>query len=206
MAHGIYSINIDETKQAAVTLASAFQSDTMIQWLVGDSHEPQQLATDLFETWVNYTVRYGIALRTENFESIALRLKPGQSKLTLWKMFRSGMFKTPKIIGKHGLGRLESLSKALEKARNTNMKKQLFLYCWVLGTHKEKQHQGFGKSLVQETFKIARNQGVPCYLETVTGCQSEGVHAKFGYEKKSIISIPDANFTMTAMVNQLKIT
>jgi len=198
--HTIKHITLNESERAAETLANAFYNDALIRWLIGQTDDYFNTAKALFKTWINYAVRYGIALRTENFEAIALRLKPGQTKMTMWKMLRAGMFKTPRIIGKEGLNRIQILEKAIEKAQKENIPDNNFMYCWVLGTDPLQQKKGFGGALVQATFDMAAKLAVPCYLETATGGPSESVHGKFGYKAKSIIPISHADFTLTAMI------
>ena len=54
-----------------------------MQWLAVIPEDYGRNGQALFETWVNYGIRYGVALRTEHFEAVTIRRKPGGVKFGL---------------------------------------------------------------------------------------------------------------------------
>lgn len=198
----VHHITANETGQAATSLHEAFRNNLMMQWLAVTPENYEKNGKALFETWLNYGARYGMALRTENFESIAIRRKPGDIKFSIWRMLRSGMFSTPKLLGREGMKRLESLGKLCDKAKIDNMATQKFWHCWVLGTRPDKQKQGFGRQLMNYTFKVAEQDGLPCYLETVQASDEAAVHSHVGYKVLSTIELLDSDFKLATMLRE----
>jgi len=194
-------ISLSEANDAAHTLYLAFKNDPMMQWLFvsGDNYAKNAQAT--FATWVRYSIRYGYAFRTTNFESIALRKKPSDTTFSFWRAFRSGMLATRSLMGKEGFNRLMLLDKTLHQAAKNNMVKSPYLYCWVLGTLPDKQGQGHGGRLMKQTFALANKLNVPCYLETATDLNIQ-VHGHQGYEVLNTHQMPGANFQMICMLRK----
>ncbi|MDF1654438.1 MAG: hypothetical protein P1U34_04925 [Coxiellaceae bacterium] len=200
----IVPIKLKETTQAAETLFQAFRDDKFMQWVFISQENYNKNAKAAFETWVRYGVRYGIAMRTQNFESIAIRRKPGDTTFSLWKMFRSGMLITPKLLGKEGMKRMDAFDKASIKIRNDYMRSKPFLYCWILGTLPIKQGQGFGRQLMKATFEMAERDDLACYLETVSDSNSSEVHTHIGYQLITAFSVPNCKTQMIAMIKSSK--
>jgi len=199
MTKKYFNITYAEAKQASATLFSAFTNDPMMQYVFGSEEQYLSIGQEVIETWINYCIRYGFALRTANFESIAIRKWPKDTSTSLWRIFRSGMFKLPKLMGKASFNRLMIMDELLNKLRKTNMEKKPFLYCWVLGTRKEDQNKGFGNILMQATFNKAKELNVPCYLETITE-QAQKVHTHKGYKLLASEQIPDSEIIIKTML------
>lgn len=196
----VYPIKLNEVHTAAKTLSQAFETDPLMHWLFADDTKYQNLATDLFATWVNYGIRYGMALRTENFESVAIRRRPGDTTFSLWRLLRSGMLKTPRLIGQEGMKKLEKLEHAAVEIRKKTMQQQSFWYCWMLGTLPQKQHHGFGQTLMQATFAKAATDNLPCYLEALTDSKAQAVHERAGYQPLTTFAVPESELRLTAML------
>lgn len=198
----VSDIQMNEIEKAAVTLFHAFKNDPLMKWVFGDENLYQEKAVELFETWVKYCVLYGKAFKTNNFEAVALRRKPGDIKFTLWRIFRSGMLRTPQILGKNGFDRLMQFDKIAVLEKQKNMEKKLFWYCWMIGTDPKFQKQGFGSALMAHTFAIAKQDNLPCYLETSSEA-SKQVHLSKGYKILSEVSLPRSDFKIISMLNEL---
>ncbi|MCL9683909.1 GNAT family N-acetyltransferase [Legionella maioricensis] len=195
----ITDITLNELEQVASTLFDAFKNDSLIQWIFSDQSAYREKGILIFHTWVKYCVLYGKAFRTQNFEAIALRKIPGDTHLTFWRMFRSGMLSTPGILGKQAFNRLMQLDDLTMKERKKNMGSQQYWYCWMLGTKPEYQKKGFGKALMQHTFNTAESTLLPCYLETASESAKQ-VHIKSGYKILSEITLPESDVQLTSMI------
>lgn len=200
MDYPVHKVKLSEANCAAKTLFQAFKSDPFMQWLMVTPENYERNAQALFETWINYGIRYGLVMCTHDFEAVAIRRKPGDTKFSLWQIFRSGMMKTPTLLGKVGIKRLGMLEAACEKAKKEMMHGQKFWHCWVLGTKPDKQRQGFGRLLMNATFEIASQDELPCYLETIQCSKAEKVHSHVGYKPLTTISLPDTDVVLTTMV------
>jgi GNAT superfamily N-acetyltransferase len=189
-SNDVYDLTMKERKVAAMTLYRAFLSYPFMHWLFLSKDNYIAHGLPVIETWVKYAIYYGKAFRTKSFESVALRKKPGDVKLSFWKTFRSGLLKTPGLVGKDAFKRFELFFEISRKERQKNMGTQLFWHCWVLGTTPESQNKGYGSILMNHTFDMAA--GFPCYLETATDKAKE-IHAHKGYKILSEIILPESD-------------
>ena len=199
--NNVFNISLSDVSQAAHTLCEAFQNDPMCIWLFGSKDNFSKNAQAILETWVRYCVLYGYAFRTEDFEAIALRKKPYDTKFSLWRGFRSGMLKSRQLLGKHGFDRLMVLDNALKQAAKKNMPDNPYLYCWVLGTLPQKQGQGYGGMLMKKTFALAKSLNVPCYLETFTRINID-IHGHNGYRVLEKLQMPGTDLNLTCMLRE----
>lgn len=194
----VYEIKPAEIDKAAKTLFEVFKEDTFMQWIFGSAENWHANGEAAMRTWVKYCMLYGKALRTENFESIALRKRPGDVKFSFWRGFRSGMLSTPKLLGKEGFERLMAFDEMANKAKQQHYGSKQYWYCWLIGTLPHKQRQGFGSALMQYTFDLAKRDGLSCCLETVHESSLQ-VHAKKGYEVFAELPLDDGNLCVRLM-------
>jgi GNAT superfamily N-acetyltransferase len=194
----VFNIKLAEIEQAAITLFYAFENDPLMLWIFGDKQSYKAKAIPLFKTWIKYCVLYGLALRTDNFESVGLRKKPGDLKLSFWRILRSGMYKNPKILGESGFKRLMDFDDLTSQARKNLMAKQSYWYCWMIGTKPEFQNQGFGRAIMDYTLDLAKKTNLPCYLETASKGAIQ-VHCSKGFEILSEIQLTGSEVKITLM-------
>lgn len=195
----VKEITASEIEQAATTLFYAFENDPLIQWIFGDKQLYAEQGIPVFNTWVKYCMLYGKAFRTNNFESVALRRKPGDDKFTFWRMLRAGMLKAPSLLGKPAFKRLMQLDELASQMKEKLGANQLFWYCWMLGTKPGLQKQGFGKALMIHTFNMAKQDKLPCYLETASET-SKQIHLHAGYRIVAEAVLPESDVKITAMI------
>ena len=155
-----------------------------------------------FSSIIKYCIRYGKAYRTANFEAVACRKLPGDTRFTLWRMFRSGMLKLPSVLGKEKFSQFLSVTQKLDDLVARQMGSRKYLYCLTLGTHPDKQRQGFGGLLMRETFDFARSLGVPCYLPTFT-LSALSAHKHNGYVELENYHFAEYNLSVYCMLNEL---
>lgn len=189
-----------ESSLAAETLHKALAEDPLIRWMFVDEAGYQQ-SVPIISTWVKYCVLYGLAYRTEQFESVALRKMPGDLTTSLWKTFRSGMIRSPRLMSKEAFDRMIAFDKLSQKVKQQTMQDKPFIYCWTLGTLPDMQSQGFGSELMNATFEKAASLNIPCYLE-VANPVSKIIHQKKGYEILKEFALPDSDIQITAMLHE----
>jgi Acetyltransferase (GNAT) family len=195
----IKNIQKDEIEQAAKTLHLAFINDPLMLWIFGSNEIYQQKSLAVTKTWVSYCVRYGLALRSANFECVALRKLKGDVKNSLWRLFRAGMLKTPKLMGNNAFSRLMAFETLSNQFKHKHMANKPFLYCWMLGTKPNFQQLGFAKLLMEKTFEISKKESIPCYLE-VASPHSKAIHEHKGYRILDEFMLPQSNIKITTML------
>jgi len=184
----VFPIRLNEVDRASETLIAAFKDDPFMDWAVPlDMAHHKRCQT--VATWVRYCVRYGIALRTENFEAVALRKKPNDKGISFFRALRSGMLKMPRLMGKAYYDRLMLMDELTEEEIKRQMDNQPYLYCWMLGSLPEARGQGFAKALVKHT--RALYDGVyPNYL--ITSSESaRSYHKHNGFKELTIKHAPN---------------
>lgn len=199
--HPVHELTKNEIDIATETIFLSFVDDPMMLWLFGGREGYMEHARFAIRTWIRWCMLYGLVIATENCEGVALRKKPGKQKFTLWGMFRSGMFSYYKILGKETMLRFSKLGDILNSVQNKNMGKQKVWYCMTIGVRPDKQGMGYGKSLMQYTFDLAKRDGLPCYLESANP-NSIKIHMHNGFELFTPDIIVDSSLKMFAMVRK----
>jgi len=197
----VIEIKLNEIEQAANVLANAFKNDPLMQWIFGDNQSYEEKSMPIYKTWVKYAVLYGKAIRTNQFEAVALRKKPGDLKEGSWRLFRSGMLKTPSIMGQESFDRLMEFHHLVTEERKKQMGNKLFWYCWMLGTNPAHQKMGFGGALVRYTERLQKETNLPCYLETASTFAIQ-VHLRHGFKVLSETPLPQSDIVITAMLRE----
>lgn len=192
----IIDINKGEISRAARVLQEAFSDDPFLRWVFIDEESYVENAYNLFHCCVKYAVLYGYAWRTENFEGVALRKKPGDTKDSIWRLLRSGLIFMPHYLGATSFKRL-TLFETTVGSRKAEQGGE-FLYCWMIGTAKKYRGKGFGGELMAHTFNVAKQQNVPCLLE-VASESSKGIHLKKGYAEMASCQLDNAPFCISIL-------
>lgn len=197
----VYDVKVGEIKQAAATLYQAFFNDPFMHWSFLSKNNYIKYGFSIIETWVKYSVLYGKAFRTENFESIVLYRKPRSIthpyNSSYWRKFRSGVLNIQKTLPEDMIKRFKLFGEISRNERNKNMGDQLFWYFWVLGTAPEHQNQGYGSILIDYTSSIKNK--LPCCLTTTTEA-AKRIYCRKRYSVLSEIILPESDIKLTSMV------
>lgn len=199
----IIDIQNKDMRRAAEVIKASFVKDPFITNIFDSDELFEKNSIELFQTWVKYGILYGKAWATENFETVAVRKVPTDVKPSLWKLFRSGMFKSKKLLGDANFERFKYIYENQAKLRKEILGDKPFLYCMVIGTDPKYQRQGFGAAMMSHTFNYADTLHVPCYLDTITDLDVE-IHSKYGYEVKGSFVLPDGKYKNYGMLRQAR--
>ncbi len=201
--HQVISIDNQLIDKCAKTISQAFFDDPLMSWLLPNTiSEHSRLA--LITSWIRYAKIYGLAITTPECEAVGLRKLPGDLSYSYWRLFRSGMIKTPQLVNKELFQRFSDVEDYLVKQKNKLMGNTPFLYCWILGTHPNHRQQGYGSAICNYTFKKASALKVPCYLETVSD-SAQKYHRRNGFKLLESCQLPGANFTIHHMMRESSI-
>ena len=195
-------ISLKDLDRATATLFSAFENDPLMLWMFDGIDNYKLNAVKVIRTWVKWTILYGLAIATPEFEAVALRKLPGKHKFTLWQMIRSSIIKTPMLVDKKIFDNIMAYDNLSLSEQHKNMKSDNFWYCWLIGTEPHHRNQGHAKKLMDYTFDQANESKLPCYLETGTH-DNVALHTKRGYELKSSFVLPHSTLQVFCMAREI---
>jgi ribosomal protein S18 acetylase RimI-like enzyme len=163
--NGLISVERSHRLEVASTLAKAFQSDPLYSYVIPDERKRAKALLWLMQKVVDYSILYGKGLTTDLKEGGIFWLPPDQTKLTLLRIFRTGLHG---IVFRFGI---ISYSRFSDNMSYTDEIHERFAtdphwYLWAIGVSPSFQGKGIGSKLMQPVLNIADNNHLPCYLET----------------------------------------
>jgi ribosomal protein S18 acetylase RimI-like enzyme len=163
--NGLISVERSHRLEVASSLAKAFQSDPLYSYVIPDERKREKALLWLMQKVVDYSVLYGKGLTTHLKEGGIFWLPPGQTKLTLLRIFRTGLYA---IVFKFGI---ISYRKFDDNMSYTDEIHERFAtdphwYLWAIGVNPSFQGKGIGSKLMQPVLNVANHNHLSCYLET----------------------------------------
>ena len=169
---------------AAVALTRAFAGDYAF-WTYVEPDQKERFRKLL--AWFPAAVRYSQLYGTVDEHTIdggtagaALWLPPETHEMSFWRMLRSGMLRTPRILGRAAFRRLNAGSHALDAARERLMPAGA-VYLWIIGVDPAYQGRGQGAATIEPGLERVDAARVPAYLETHTE-RNLAFYARHGFE------------------------
>lgn len=183
--------------KATETIVEAFSQDKVFLWIFDGEKKYQQNAYPVVRTWVKWVMLYGFAYMTPGCEAVILCKYPGRHYFSIWTLLRSGMIKTPLMVGPKSLMRIMKTDHFFTRQQMKAMGSNRFFYCWMLGASSHFRHQGYAQSLMDYTFH-ANKFAVPCYLET-SSADNVVYYQKHGFKLLSSAVLPGSGIEMYNM-------
>jgi ribosomal protein S18 acetylase RimI-like enzyme len=149
---------------AALTLAKAFHTDPMFEWIFPDPSERSRALAHLNRVPLAYALRQGRPTQSDGVKAVAVWMPPGRA-VTPVGMIRAGMLAVPFRVGFRPFARFMGAMDAMEKIHKRHVA-QPHWYLMIVGVDTELQGQGRGAALVKEGLERADGETAPCYLET----------------------------------------
>jgi ribosomal protein S18 acetylase RimI-like enzyme len=170
------------SEAAAGVLARAFSDDPFWNFVTPD----EEARVEQLHAWFPVGIRYGRLYGTLDTHGdgevigAALWLPPDRHEMTFWRMLRTGMLRTPRILGRSSFGRLNRASRALDQARLRLMPPDAE-YLWILGV--DPAHQGRGQGAATIGIGLGRTdaRAKAAYLETYKE-RNLAFYARHGFE------------------------
>lgn len=138
----------------------------MMAYLLPDPVQRAKAAHRLHLSCLRYAQRYGVPSYAPKEAGLALWLPPGQEHLTYPRMFQTGVAQFGLSLGL-ALPRLLKADAALT-AMHKKYAPGKHWYLFLLAVDPTFHGQGVGGALLGEGQARAAEQGLPCYLETMT--------------------------------------
>ncbi|KAI0392973.1 hypothetical protein F5Y17DRAFT_467171 [Xylariaceae sp. FL0594] len=188
----VRTIGISECKEAALSLAQAFATDELAQYLldaedVKGEESKWRLHVDIFNYIVAAHCYKGVVTTIgPDYEAVALWMPPGKDADDWLTLLRSGMWRLYYQLSAEGRRRYyNELLPVLHRTKHEVMgdRDDDCYYLVYLGTKPSGQRRGYGRKLIEHMAAKADAEGRPMYLESSSETNSS-YYKKFGFEIK----------------------
>jgi ribosomal protein S18 acetylase RimI-like enzyme len=163
----IIRLQRDQRDRAVRALTEAFADDPMWRCILPNLESRMGLLPPMWDALIGFARVYGTVLTTPTGQGAACWVAPGKTKMTLWKLVRTGMAlpRSMMHLPKDARDRFFRMMRFIDEGHERLMTVPHW-YLWVLGVAPDAQRQGIGRALLQPVLRRADANGVPCYLET----------------------------------------
>jgi ribosomal protein S18 acetylase RimI-like enzyme len=173
---------VGDVARLSATLADAFATDPILQWLAPSQRSDRHLRR-LLEIELAYCVLpAGRVLTTGDFRGASLELPPGR-----WEM-------AVPLAGAIGLVRALGLrlprARRLQRVFERNHLQEPHYYIRYLGVATRFQGHGVGTALLRATLDRCDSEGVPAYLEASSE-RSAALYERLGFVYLGELQVPD---------------
>ena len=191
-----------QREQAVGVLTRAFQEDPMYSYLFPNFDERIRSLGRLWNGVVRYSLVYGQVYTTPALAGVACWLSPGNTRMTAWRMARTGFGLQRAVIrfNREARRRVLGLLTYTDQIHSRVITRPHW-YLMALGVEPGRQRQGVGSQLLRPVLARADETGVPCYLETETE-QNVAFYQKQGFEIAFEGAIADAGLPLWTMVRE----
>ena len=170
-----------QISECGEVLARSFHDDPLMEYIVPDETKRARWLRWFMTKGANYAHHYGAVDTTAGkVEGGAIWLPPGDVKLTIPRMARTGMLAFPLKFGFSTFQRFLTAMNYAEHLHDRDMPDRHW-YLLILGVDPPRQGQGVGSGLIQPTLPRADADGQACYLETAKA-RNVPFYAKHGFE------------------------
>ncbi|KAI1806208.1 hypothetical protein F4811DRAFT_512253 [Daldinia bambusicola] len=195
----VRAIGISEYKEAALSLAQAFATDELAQYVLDtddmvayDDETKWRLHVDIFNYIVAAHCYKGVVTTIgPDYEGVALWMPPGKEMDDWLTICRSGMWRLYYQLSAEGRKRYyKELMPILHdtKAEVMGDRDNDCYYLVYLGTKPSGQRRGYARKLIEQMAAKADAEGRAMYLESSSE-KNTAYYKKFGFEFKKDISL-----------------
>jgi ribosomal protein S18 acetylase RimI-like enzyme len=160
-------------------VSRAFFDDPMFAWVESNESRRRSALPGFFRLIIQYCLRYGEVYSARDDKGVALWLTPGNSTITIGRIIKSGMWKTPFYFSMQGIFRFMILDTFSEKLHK-RIAPAHHWYLLLLGVDPDSQGKGIGMELVLPILKQCDRDDLSCYLET-NKFENLQFYNKFGF-------------------------
>ena len=182
LARSVREAGVGDLEQVSATLADAFTTDPILQWLAPSERSDKQLRRLIEIELAYYVFPAGRVLTTDDFRGANLELPPGR-----WEM-------TVPLSGAVGFVRVFGLrlprARRLQRLFESNHLQEPHYYIRYLGVATRFQGQGLGTALLRPTLDRCDKEGVHAYLEASSE-RSAALYERLGFVHLGELEVPN---------------
>lgn len=147
---------------------------------------------------LRYCSLYGLAYTLPDATGLACWLPPGQTKITMGRIIRSGLIAMPLAFGLAAYRRFDSYMGFSGRLRKEHAPESCW-YLWVLGVAPRRQGRGIGGRLMKPVLDEADSSGQTCYLETEDE-KNVRFYARHGFKVIAGATVPGLQLSTWSML------
>jgi ribosomal protein S18 acetylase RimI-like enzyme len=181
-------------------LGRAFMEDPLLKYVIPEEERRTRLVPWFVTASLAYGCLYGEAYATPFKDGISFFLPPGQTDMTIGRMFRSGMLAAPFKLGMDGFNRFMKMADFTDKLHKQHASMPHY-YLFGMGIEPSGQGKGVGSRLMGPVLERSDADGVPCYLETQNSRNVPFYH-KHGFVVVVEAEMPDGGLQNWGMLRQ----
>jgi ribosomal protein S18 acetylase RimI-like enzyme len=198
----LYKLQKKDLPNACEVMADAFQHDPIWNAIFEGIPNMQSKLNAFYETPLRHCLKYGKVYATsEKLEGVAGWVPGALADMTVWRLLRSGAFRSGMKMGFKLAKRMQPALEPIEHDRKENMKGTSFIYLQIIGVATAYQGQGFGGKLLRAVIQKSELAQLPIYLETETE-RNVKMYQRFGFNLIKEISLPVIHLPMWEMVRE----
>ncbi|MHA1125606.1 MAG: GNAT family N-acetyltransferase [Candidatus Heimdallarchaeota archaeon] len=187
--------------KAVKTFSRSFINDPLTVYMFPDEEERKEFMRHYFRFRVKYGIIYGEVYATsENIEGIAIWIHPKNTKMTMWKMFRSGGMKLYMAMGRKVIEKMFEIEGYTSKLHHKGATEPHW-HLTPIGVDPEHQGKGYASKLIRAMLKKTDKENIPCYLETQNGTNVE-IYKRYGFKVIDKVKIPKAELDHWTMIRK----
>jgi GNAT superfamily N-acetyltransferase len=182
-ASSVREARVGELAQLSATLADAFATEPITQWLIPSQRRRDTRLRRLFAIELaHYVFPSGRALTTDDFRGVNLELPPSRWTMTVPL---SGAIGYVRVFGM----RLPRASRLQVFFERNHLQEPHYYIRWV-GVATSFQGQGLGTALLRPTLDRCDREGLPAYLQASTE-RSAALYERLGFVHLGELQVPD---------------
>ena len=173
---------VGDLTQLSATLADAFATDPILQWLAPSQRNDRRLRRLLEIELAYYVFPVGRVLTTDDFRGANLELPPGKWEMTVPLSAAVGVVRAFGVR----LPRARRLQRLFEATHLGSRTTTFATSVWP----QRFQGHGLGTALLRPTLDRCDREGVPAYLEASTE-RSAALYGRLGFVHLGELRVPD---------------
>lgn len=197
---GVIELTTKDTDWASKLLEQTFYTDPLLNFIYGDTIHKQGKLNPFFKSTFRMAALYGVCLGTADKDGVLMMLPADQTKLTIDKLFRSGIVAASFKMGWASLARMLRFMDFAEKEHKDAISADHY-YIMTVGVLPARQGMGVGKKLMTKALEIVDANEMPCYLETQNK-NNVPIYQRLGFEVVSDKDIPKGGLHNWGMLRQ----
>lgn len=193
-----YRLINKEVEKASEVYARAYSQITLYKKALEDVENKFQLLKSFFEIEIRFGIKYGYSYApSELLEGISVWIPHEKDDMTMWRIIRSGGFKSILKLAKNGRKFLDSIKNfsQLDKERNLHMSGKRYLHLMSLAVDPIYQRKGISSKLLKAMFEKTDFYGYITYV--AADIDSVDFYKKNGFEVINEINIKIKDYDLS---------